>query len=220
MTRRDDKAAGIETRYFQPQIELRSVATGTAEFRGYATAYDQWYDVAGGPEAGGWSERITERAARMTLRGKPDVRLLVDHDPTLLLARTKSRTLLLEEDGAGLVAHAPSLDLRDPHALSAAVKMERGDLDSMSFAFRAVKQEWNGDYTERTIRELDLSVEGSDVSIVTFPANKAAVATMRSVLIDGDVLDIAELRSAHAPSIHILSLDVAKAIREQIRRTA
>ena len=220
MTRRDDKAAAIETRYFEPQIELRSIATGTAEFRGYATAYDQWYDVAGGPDAGGWRERIAERAARMTLRGKPDVRLLVDHTPTLLLARTKNGTLLIEDDPAGLMAHAPSLDLRDPHALSATVKMERGDLDSMSFAFRALKQEWNKDYTERTIRELDLSVEGSDVSLVTFPANKAAVATMRTVFLDGAVLDIAELRSAHAPTTHILSLDVAKAIREQIRRTA
>jgi HK97 family phage prohead protease len=220
MTRRDDKAAGIETRYFQPQIEMRSVATGSAEFRGYASAYDQWYDVAGGPEAGGWRERIAPRAGKMTLRGKPDVRLLVDHNPTLVLARTKSKTLVLEEDDAGLLAYAPSLDLRDPHALSAAVKVERGDVDSMSFAFRAIKQEWNKDYTERTIKEYDLHVEGSDASIVTFPANKAALATMRSVLFDGDVVDIAELRSAHTPTTYTLSLDIAKAIREQIRRTA
>jgi HK97 family phage prohead protease len=217
VSRRDDKAASIETRFFQPSIEFRSIATGVAEFRGYATVYDQWYDVAGGPDAGGWQERIAAGAAKMTLRGRPDVRLLVDHNPTLVLARTKSGTLLLEDDPDGLIAHAPTVDLRDPHAMSIAVKMERGDVDSMSFAFRALKQEWNGDYTQRTIREFDLSVEGSDTSIVTYPANKVAVGSMRSVFIGGDLVDIAELRSAHAPTMHILSLDVAKAIREQIR---
>jgi len=219
MSRRDDKAAGIETRYFAPEIEMRSVATGATEFRGYATSYDQWYDVAGGPEAGGWRERISERAGKMTLRGKPDVRLLVDHNPTLILARTKSRTLTLEEDAAGLMAYAPSLDMRDPHALSVSVKVERGDVDSMSFGFLPIKQSWNKEYTERTITEYDLSIEGSDVSIVTFPANKATIATMRSVVfIDGCLVDLVELRADKAPKVHVLSLTVAKAIREQIRR--
>ena len=214
-----ERAAALETRYFAPHIECRSLSTGTAEFRGYATAYDQWYDVAGGPDAGGWRERITPRAARMTLNQRPDVRLLVDHSSTLILARTKSGTLLLEEDDAGLMALAPSIDLRDPHALSVTVKMERGDVDSMSFAFRAVKQEWNRDYTERTIREVDLGVEGSDTSIVTFPANKAAVGTMRSVFFDGAVRSIDDLR-ADSVRTTTFSLEVAKAVREQLRLPA
>jgi len=221
MSRRDEKAAGIETRYFLPKIEMRSVATGATEFRGYATAYEEWYDVAGGPEAGGWRERITERASKKTLSGKPDVRLLIDHNPTLVLARTKSKTLSLEEDGAGLMAYAPSLDMRDPDALSVSVKVERGDVDSMSLGFLPIKQGWNKDYTERTISEIDLSIPGSDVSIVTFPANPAAIATMRAVVfIDGRCVDLAELRAEKAPSVHVLSLTVAKAIREQIRHVA
>jgi len=214
-----ERAAALETRYFAPQIECRSLDTGSAEFRGYATVYEQWYDVAGGPEAGGWRERITQRAARMTLNQRPDVRLLIDHNSTLVLARSRSGTLLLDEDDAGLPVHAPSLDLRDPHAQSITVKMERGDVDSMSFAFRAVKQEWNRDYTERTIREVDLGVEGSDVSIVTYPANKAAVGTMRSVFFDGAVRSIDDLRASTVRT-STFSLEVAKAIREQLRRTA
>mgnify|MGYP002684426633 FL=1 len=48
-------------------------------------------------------------------------------------------------------------------------------VDSMSFAFRVTRQEWNEDYTERTIRELQLF----DVSAVTYPANPAATITAR-----------------------------------------
>jgi hypothetical protein len=47
--------------------------------------------------------------------------------------------------------------------------MERGDLDEMSFAFRVTRQEWNEDYTERWINEVNLSK--GDVSIVNYGAN-------------------------------------------------
>ncbi len=215
-----ERMAALERRYFDPRIETRSTGETTLQFHGYATAYDQWYDVAGGPEAGGWRERIAERAARMTLNQRPDVRLLVDHNPTLVLARTLSGTLELDDDPMGLRSFAPALDLRDPDAQSIAVKLERQDVDSMSLAFRAVKQEWNRDYTERTIREIDLGIKGSDVSIVTFPANDAAVAMMRStVFVDGAVRSIDELRSSVERTSY-LPLGVAKAIREQLRLPA
>ena len=45
----------------------------------------------------------------------------------------------------------------------------------MSFAFRAINQDWSDNYEVRTIRELKLF----DVSVVTFPANPATVAQIR-----------------------------------------
>jgi hypothetical protein len=54
--------------------------------------------------------------------------------------------------------------------------MERGDMDQMSFAFRVLRDEWNSDYSERKIYELKLF----DVSMVTYPANPATVAKVRS----------------------------------------
>jgi hypothetical protein len=54
--------------------------------------------------------------------------------------------------------------------------MDRGDLDQMSFAFKATRQAWSSDYSERTISEF----KGFDVSVVTYPANPATVVKMRS----------------------------------------
>jgi phage head maturation protease len=55
--------------------------------------------------------------------------------------------------------------------------MSRGDLDQMSIGFRVTRQEWNGDYTERQIREVELF----DVSVVTFPASPTTTANLRAI---------------------------------------
>lgn len=201
--------AGIESRLHVAEAELRVRSDGNIEFHGYATGYDYPYDVGGGPDKGGWTETISAGAATRTLNAKPDVRLLVNHDG-LPLARTTSGTLKLSEDARGLIVHAPSLDPSNPLVQQVRSAMERGDVDEMSFAFRATRQEWNEDYTERTIREFDLSIPGSDVSIVTYPANPATVAQLRSAA------KIDEMRSG-APRSG-MSLAYAKALASQ-RRT-
>jgi hypothetical protein len=62
----------------------------------------------------------------------------------LPLARTTSGTLELRTDKKGLLPSA-SLDLRDPDVQALQVKVERGDVNQMSFAFRTIRQEWNDD---------------------------------------------------------------------------
>ena len=161
------------------QVELRTIDETTVGLRGYATVYDFAYEVGGGPERGGWMETIVQGAARRTLNAKPDVRLLVNHDG-VPLARTKSGTLVLSEDANGLMVEAESLDLRSPLVQVLRSAMDRGDMDEMSFAFRVTRQEWNADFTERIIREFALDVSGSDVSMVTYPANPATVAALRA----------------------------------------
>ena len=80
--------------------------------------------------------------------------------------------------------------------------------DEMSFAFLVTRQEWNKDFTHRTIREYSLDVTGSDLSIVTFPASKATVAMMRSAS------KIDERRNVASPSG--MTLGAARAIAAQI----
>lgn len=181
----------LEQRLHIADAELRVDRAGMIEFTGYATAYDHGYEVGGGPDKGGWVETISPSAATRTLNAKPDVRLLVNHDG-LPLARTRSGTLTLTEDKRGLMVRAPSLDPTNPLVQQVRSAMDRGDVDEMSFAFRVTRQEWNDDFTERTIREFDLSIPGSDVSIVTYPANPATVAQLRSAA------KIDELRSVAA----------------------
>lgn len=201
----------LELRAFPAHgIELRTEGE-TVEFRGYATAYEHEYPVAGGPDEGGWLEVIALGAARRTLNARPDVRLLVNHEG-LPLARTRSGTLTLEEDERGLVAVAPQLDLRNPRVQELRSAMDRGDVDEMSFAFRVTRQEWNTDFTVRRILEFALDVAGSDVSIVTYPANPATVAQLRAAA------GVDELRAdAHRPA---MSLAFAHAIATQVRAHA
>ena len=154
-------------------LELRQTEDGMPVVEGYATVYDYAYDIAGGPDMGGFTEVIAPGAAKKSAM-EADVRLLANHEG-LPLARTKSGTLELESDDIGLKVRA-TLDPSNPTAAEVRSAMERGDVDQMSFAFRVVRDEWNKDYTERTISEVKLY----DVSVVTYPANPATVVKLRS----------------------------------------
>ena len=175
------RGAIVEARRTEPRkIDLRRIDETSADMAGYATVYDYEYDVAGGPDHGGFTEIIALGAATRSVKhivaarpDRDDVRLLVNHDGAPL-ARTKSGTMTLTSDDTGLLVDA-GLDLRSVSARDAALAMERGDLDEMSFAFQVIRQEWNADYTERLIREVKLF----DVSLVTYPANPAASAYLR-----------------------------------------
>jgi len=168
-----DLGSDPEVRTGAGRIEIRTDDDGSVHLEGYATVYDYRYDVAGGPTSPiGFTEVIARGAAAKSAM-EADVRLLVNHDG-LPLARTKAKTLTLTSDDVGLHVDA-RLDPANPTVAELRSAMGRGDLDEMSFAFQAIRQEWNEDYTERTIREVKLY----DVSVVTYPANPATVAVMR-----------------------------------------
>lgn len=171
---------------------------------GYASTFEE-YDMYGGPQSYGWIERIDPKAFDITLREKPDLHLLINH-AGMPLARTKSGNLDLKADGTGLKVTA-RLDKRDPEVQSLAVKMERGDMDEMSFAFRVKAQEWRAadgfeddNQSYRTITEV--SLHKGDVSVVNWGANPNTSVGLRSLpdavkmLADADADELAEVRSA------------------------
>ena len=140
---------------------------------GYAAVFDQ-DTVIGGQ----WMERIAPGAFTNAI-GRDDVTFLINHEG-LPLARTRSGTLELFEDQRGLRMRA-SLDMRDPDVRSIVPKMQRGDLDKMSFAFIPTRQKWKDvdgkDLPRRTIEEAELY----DVSIVTTPAYSGTEIGLRSL---------------------------------------
>ena len=154
------------------KLEVRATPDGGAILEGYATVYDYAYSI-GDVDRGGFMETIMGGAAAKSA-GEADVRLLINHEG-IPLARTKSGTMTLESDDIGLRVTA-ELDPMNPLSASLRSAMERGDMDQMSFAFRVLRDEWNSDYSERKIYELKLF----DVSMVTYPANPATVAKVRS----------------------------------------
>ena len=118
------------------------------------------YAATFGTEAriGTFTETITRGAFADTLRAGGDVLALVDHDPTRLLARTRTGTLRLAEDDTGLrfELDVPDTNLgRDVLAMA-----ERGDLGGMSFAFTPTDESWQG--RKRELRAVNLH----EVSVV------------------------------------------------------
>ncbi|GAA1065211.1 HK97 family phage prohead protease [Streptomyces asiaticus] len=171
--------------------ERRSIAADGFELRGkgdgliltgYASVFDYRYDVLGGPPYG-WTEWVDKRAFATTLAAKPDLHLLINHEG-MPLARTKSGTLRLSTDSKGLLTEA-ELDRRDPDVQRLETKMERGDMDEMSFAFRVKADAWSEDDTERTLTEV--SLHKGDVSVVNFGANPATSAQLNSA---ADALEV------------------------------
>jgi HK97 family phage prohead protease len=154
------------------KLEVRATPDGGAILEGYATVYDYAYSI-GDVDRGGFMETIVKGSAAKSA-GEADVRLLINHEG-IPLARTRSGTMTLESDDIGLRVTA-QLDPQNPLSASLRSAMERGDMDQMSFAFRVLRDEWNSDYSERKIYELKLF----DVSMVTYPANPATVAKVRS----------------------------------------
>jgi HK97 family phage prohead protease len=155
-------------------FELRDASDGSVRFTGYACTTEEPYEIAD------FTETICKGAFKRTLGEEPDVRLVINHGMggQLPIARTKSGTLTLREDARGLKVDA-DLNPEDPDVRAILPKLKRGDVDEMSFAFRATRQDWNEDYTKRDIREVAL--HRGDVSIVSAGANPNTTATvMRS----------------------------------------
>lgn len=181
-----------------PRLELRTDNDGNPILDGYATVYDHPYDVAGGAPYG-WTEIIARGACDKSVADQDDVFLFFDHEG-LPMARTRSKSLVLESDRMGLRSEA-HVDRTSPYSMEIVSRVQRGELDAMSFAFTALRQEWNEDYTVRTILELKLF----DVSVVSFPANPATVVQARNIQPDA-----ADVRAGR-------SLALAKAQADRLR---
>jgi HK97 family phage prohead protease len=171
----DISARASQTRelraFTSADLNFRDTANGGFTFDGIASVTNMAYQVR--DQWGDYAETIAAGAFSKTLKEKADVRLLINHEGTPL-ARTKSGTLKLS--AAPDLRAVAELDPANPKVQEIRSAMSRGDLDQMSIGFRVHKQDWNNDYTERTIREVELF----DVSVVTYPASPTTTASLRS----------------------------------------
>lgn len=192
---------GVRTEHVVSRIELRDAqaVADTMRVVGYATSWEQGYDVYGGPSAWGWTEVMAAGSWDKTLAEADDIRALVNHEG-VPVARTKSSTLQLTADDVGLLVDM-TLDLRSPTVASLGSAIERGDIDQMSCAFQVLRQEWSPDWMTRRI----LEVKGFDVSIVTYPANEATLVIGRDAQ-----REPAERRLAVDAARRRLSIDEAR----------
>lgn len=167
-------------------LEFRRAQEGRSEnytLRGHAAVFNSLSE-----DLGGFRELLEPGAFRTALRGKPDVRLLKNHDSNFVLARTTAYvdgkpSLELREDKTGL--HVWAVIQPRSWVDDFALEMQGGLYDQMSFAFslREGGDDWavSDDGTVvRTIRSD--GVDGLyDVSVVTYPAYQATEVGIREL---------------------------------------
>lgn len=138
---------------------------------GHAAVFDQKAELWPG-----FSEIVAPGAFSKSLGN--DVRALFNHNPDIVLGRTRSKTLRLAEDAQGLaveISPPPTTAARDVVEM-----IRRGDVSQMSFGFRTVKDRWERDEEGNVTRTL-IEVELFDVSPVTFPAFPQTDVALRSL---------------------------------------
>jgi len=163
----------VETRRITfNQFELRAGQAGDGmSFSGYAAVFNS------DSEPLPFIERIAPGAFAKSLKSRNNIRMYMNHDSSMLLGTTRSKTVRLAEDSKGLFVDADLPDTSVGRDLS--VLMQRGDVDSMSFGFTVPQggDRWSDDGTRRELRQIRLF----EVSVVTgFPAYAATSASVRS----------------------------------------
>lgn len=165
----------IETRESRPcvhGVEMRMTTDGQPELFGYALKWDTEYRV-------GW---FTERIARGALSeaNMSDVRILFNHDPNMVIARTASGTATVGLDDTGMYYRASIPN--SPFGQNLIESLKRGDITQSSWAFslKGGGDKWeykDGVGDLRTITAVDTVY---DASPVTYPANPDTSVATRS----------------------------------------
>lgn len=174
--------ASAERRIAVTGLRLERRAEGSAPvIVGHAAVFDSW-TVLWESRYWTWREVVRPGAFRDALAERQDVRALINHDANLVLGRSTSGTLELSEDSTGLAVliHPPDVG----YARDLATLLERGDVSGMSFGFRVRPNGERSTITSQGDRELEdrelLSLDLTDVSVVTYPAYDATDVSVRS----------------------------------------
>lgn len=152
----------VERRFVPVEMRVKSDASGKRTITGYAAVWDVL-----SVEMWGFREKIQKGAFAASIAAGDDVRALWNHDPNIVLGRTKSGTLRLAEDDHGLAVEIDPPDTQQARDLVAVI--ERGDVDQMSFAFATLEDKWEIDGYDQYIRTL-VQAKLYDVAPATYPA--------------------------------------------------
>lgn len=165
---------GRELRSFSTKgLELRAEGDGESgqSTKGYACLYDNDTSIGGY-----FIERFAAGAFANSLKER-DVVALHSHDDGRPMGRKSRDTLRFADDAKGLGFENDLPDTQDGRDL--ATSISRGDIEGMSFRFRAIKEEWDesGDIPKRTVIEAELY----EITYTAFPAYPDTEVGMRSL---------------------------------------
>jgi HK97 family phage prohead protease len=201
--------AGIEQRVAVQDLEIRQEGDGMT-LRGYAAVFNSPSQPLP------FIETIQPGAFRDSLKSRNDVKLLWNHDTSIVLGSTRAGTLRLTEDERGLLVEA-SLPMTQA-GKDAAISISRGDVTAFSFGFRipAGGDEW-ASASERVLKRVNVH----EVSVgVAFPAYTATdgTANVRSVTeLSEKIMKLAEIRGVSAEELTdaLLALESGEELTER-----
>ena len=166
----------VEKRTFnlESKIETREV---DGKERNVVVGYGSVYNSRS-ENLGGFYEYISEGAFTDELINSSDVRALINHDPNLILARSKNGkgTLKLNADSKGLKYEFEMPDTS--YARDLLINMKNNNLNQSSFAFTIPSggDEWSSDEAGNNIRTINKIDRLFDISVVTYPAYSQAAS--------------------------------------------
>lgn len=193
-----ERNRGRQYRYIPAKMQVRSEDDGpviACHFAVFNTPTELWP---------GCIEQIAPGAFTSSLG--LDVRALINHETRLVIGRTVSGTLTLQEDETGLFGEV-KINEHDTDAMNLYARVQRGDVSQCSFGFDIVAEDYvvspDGQTCTWTIRDVILY----EVSVVTFPAYEAtsafarasgAVDSLRSARLERQKKDLLERIKNHA----------------------
>lgn len=170
----------LERRLFTAEFRAVQEADKPTSLVGYAAVFNQ-----PSQDLGGYTEIIKPGAFTRTLSEGADVRALFNHDPSLILGRTrdggKTGTLSLSQDNVGLRYELQIPDTQLGRDLLTLV--QRGDITQNSFGFMVREQDWVRNGNQKVRELLDVDLDGGDVSPVTYPAYPQTTLEARSAFL-------------------------------------
>jgi uncharacterized protein len=168
-----------EVRSLTAPIELNAEDSGP-RLVGYASRFnDPFQPYSDWPE---FLEVVHPGAFNRTLRERPDVLALRNHDPDKILGRTGAGTLRLNVDALGL-GFEVDLNTETTVGRDTESDVRRGDIPGCSIGFVCVVDEVVSNRETGIITRTLLDVELFEITpACTFPANPSTSVSLRSAI--------------------------------------
>ena len=208
----------LETRQITADLEVRETGEGMF-LEGYAARFNEFSEPLP------FREKIAPGAFKRSLQSRNDVKLLWNHDSSMVLGSTRSGTLRLYEDSQGLRVEAQLPDTqagRDARTL-----IQRGDVTGFSFGFTVPQggDSWNEDGSERTLNSVRLFEVSTGVAFPAYPTTNGT-ATVRGLAavavraeIDPDALADAVLKIENGEEISAGDRDMIETVLNELVQT-
>lgn len=170
----------METKELPASFELKELNESKGEFEGHAAVFNQEDDRGDIILPGAFTKSLHKHP-------KQRVKMLLEHDTKAHIGRWDE----IREDETGLFVKGhllPSLTA----AKEALVLLKEGMLDSMSIGFRTITDRFDTETRTRSLLEIALF----EISLVSFPAQEAALVTSVKHLSPEEITTKRELENA------------------------